>query len=268
MNVKSLGYRSDFIFNNFDGSVEDKGDYFVARTASNPNYFWGNLLLYKKPPQKGDLDRWKSDFKKEFKDRSIYHMTLAWDSPTGEEGSAQDFIDDGFELDTSIVLSTSDVNVPPKFNQDIDLKVISTKSDFEECIQVQLSCANDEMSLESWEVFYRKTMSKYQDMISAERGLWFGATLDGKMVGSLGLFTDGEVGRYQIVSTRKEFQRKGVCSTLVYKSAQYALEKMGVKTLVMVADEEYHAAKIYESVGFLPTEKQIGLCWWDKKRHR
>jgi hypothetical protein len=35
---------------------------------------------------------------------------------------------------------------------------------------------------------------------------------------------------------------------------------MGVETLVMVADESYHAAKIYESVGFAPQEKMYGLC--------
>lgn len=53
---------------------------------------------------------------------------------------------------------------------------------------------------------------------------------------------------------------------MVFRSASYAFEKMGVKTLVMVADEEYHAAKIYESVGFVPTEKIVGVCWWDKAK--
>jgi hypothetical protein len=32
----------------------------------------------------------------------------------------------------------------------------------------------------------------------------------------------------------------------------------------MVADEDYHAAKIYETVGFRPTERQVSLDWWDK----
>ena len=39
---------------------------------------------------------------------------------------------------------------------------------------------------------------------------------------------------------------------------------MKVETLVMVADEEYHAAKVYESVGFRPTEKLLGLCKAEK----
>ena len=33
----------------------------------------------------------------------------------------------------------------------------------------------------------------------------------------------------------------------------------------MVADPEYHAAKVYESVGFIPTEKSIGMYKYPKK---
>jgi hypothetical protein len=39
---------------------------------------------------------------------------------------------------------------------------------------------------------------------------------------------------------------------------------MGAQTLVIVADEDYHAAKIYESVGFAPTQRQIGIDWWER----
>ncbi|MGK0367841.1 MAG: ribosomal protein S18 acetylase RimI-like enzyme, partial [Thermoproteota archaeon] len=114
--------------------------------------------------------------------------------------------------------------------------------------------------------FHRKQIIQYRKMIQAGLGQYFGAFLEGKLVGSLGLFRDKEVGRFQIVGTDPNFQRRGVCSSLVYHSAKYGFQKMGLSTLVMVADEAYHAAKIYESVGFKPTQKQIGLCWYDKER--
>jgi hypothetical protein len=43
---------------------------------------------------------------------------------------------------------------------------------------------------------------------------------------------------------------------------------MGVETLVMAADENYYAARIYEKVGFKPTERQAGLHWWDRAEAR
>jgi len=39
---------------------------------------------------------------------------------------------------------------------------------------------------------------------------------------------------------------------------------MDLKDLVMVADETYHAAKIYESVGFVPAAKEHSAFWWPK----
>ncbi len=45
-NIKSLGYRADFIFNEFDGSVQERGDYIVAKTESNPQYFFWGAIYY------------------------------------------------------------------------------------------------------------------------------------------------------------------------------------------------------------------------------
>lgn len=268
MNIKSLGYRTDFIFNKFDGSVTDRGDYYLVKFNSNPNFFWGNLLMYKQPPKVGDYEIWKSDFKKELTDPKIYHMTFAWDSPTGEVGETEEFINNGFELDTAIVLTADQVIKPPNYNPEVIVRTISSNKDFEKAIDVQTDSASDhkELSQETWKKFYTGHMAQYKKMINQGLGHWFGAFLNDELVGSLGIFTDGNVGRFQIVSTANSQQRKGVCRTLVYESAKYAFHNMGVKTLVMVADEEYHAARIYESVGFKPTQKQAGLCWWDKSK--
>lgn len=83
-------------------------------------------------------------------------------------------------------------------------------------------------------------------------------------MGNLGVFVKDGVGRFQSVGTHPDFRRRGLCGTLVYEAARYTLEHMGAETLVMVADEEYHAAGIYELVGFRPTEHQIGMDWWER----
>ena len=267
--IKSLGYRTDFIFNRLDGLVEDKGDYIVAKTTSNPNYFWGNLLLFKEAPKKGDFKIWKEAFLREFDNPEIYHMTFAWDSPKAVEGECSEFIKNGFELDKGIVLTTTSVVGPPKLNTSVEVRAINLAEDLDRCIEIQMSGANMEyLSKEAWKEFYSKSMKQFAIIINEGHGKWFGAYLDGQLVGSLGIFMDGDVARYQIVSTHKDFQRLGVCSSLVYKSALNAFNEMGAKTLVMVADEEYHAAKIYESVGFKPNQYQIGLCYWDKEKHK
>ena len=57
MDVKSLGYKTDLIFPAFDGEIVDRGDYLVVRTPSNPYFYWGNFLLFPRPPAEGDYLR-------------------------------------------------------------------------------------------------------------------------------------------------------------------------------------------------------------------
>lgn len=263
--VKSLGYRTDFIFNRLDGAVTDCGDYLVAETNSNPNYFWGNLILFKRPPVRGDLNSWKRIFKDKFKNPAIYHMTFAWDSPEGEIGDCEEFLLDGFELEQSVVLTCSDVVKPLKFNPAVEVRKVDLHLELNECVRIQVACAHGHLSKEMWQEFYQTSMENYQRLISEGHGDWYGAYIDGVLVGTLGLFIDKDIGRFQIVSTDPSYQRLGVCSTLVYEISKRALES-GLKELVMVADEDYHAAKIYESVGFIPNQKQVGLCWWDREK--
>ena len=109
-------------------------------------------------------------------------------------------------------------------------------------------------------------MARYRKMAQAGLGAWFGAFLENQLVADLGLFFEAGVGRFQQVETHPDFRRRGICGTLVYHSSRFGFEKMEARTLVMVADEHYHAARIYESVGFRPKERQVGLDWWDKTK--
>lgn len=266
MKLQSLGYRSDLIFTKFDGEVSDRGSYLVVRTLTNPNYFWGNLLIFDRVPRKGDFARWKSISKAEFTDPRIYHMTFAWDTPTGDEGDVSEFLAEGFRLERGVCLTARSIHLPAKHHPDLVVHPIETDQEWEDSIQIQISCGNDSLSKQAWEGFYRNQMDRYRNMVKTGIGHWFGGWLGGKMVAGLGLFRDGNLGRYQLVSTHPSYQRQGVCGSLVFLSAKYGMEKMGLETLVMVADEEYHAARIYETVGFKPTEKMLGVCWWDKSR--
>ena len=118
--------------------------------------------------------------------------------------------------------------------------------------------------LEKYEPYKRSQMKKYQDMSETGLGHWFGAFYNGKLVGDCGLYVFENVGRYQAVGTHPNFRKMGVCAGLIFASARFGLDKLDVKTMVMVADPEYHAARVYESIGFRQTEKAIGVCWYPK----
>ena len=267
MEVQSLGYRTDLIFPKFDGQILDRGDYLVILTPTNPTYYWGNFLLFTNPPNDGDLENWKAIFSKEIGSRiQAEHFTFGWDTILGELGEIKPFLDAGFDLDQSVVLSTQQVTIPSKYNQEVVIRPLTEDWEWEQATQNQIACRELEHTLEDFQVFKRDQMKRYRQMVNAGLGLWFGAFLEMQLVADLGVFAAEGLGRFQQVGTHPEYRRRGICGALVYQASCYSLEHLKTKTLVMVADENYHAAKIYESVGFQPKEHQAGLTWWKKNK--
>jgi ribosomal protein S18 acetylase RimI-like enzyme len=119
--------------------------------------------------------------------------------------------------------------------------------------------------LKTYTPFKKKWLDVRRRLADQGLGNWYGAYIDDILVGDLGLFRDGTIARFQDVGTEVEFRRRGICGTLVYEVSKRALESDDIETLVMVADENYHAARIYESVGFVPTERHASACRYPSK---
>ena len=96
-------------------------------------------------------------------------------------------------------------------------------------------------------------------LTEAGHGAWYGAFLGGALVAQLGLITGiSGLARYQSVETHPGARRRGLAGTLVWHAAATALAG-GTSTLVMVADPEDVAIRVYRSLGFTVTEPQLGL---------
>lgn len=263
MEVHSLGYRTDLFFPRFDGLIEDRGAYLVIRTPSNPGFYWGNFLLFSDPPTAGDPERWQALFDQEIAIKQpTHHTVFAWDSVDGDSGEVQPFLDAGFLLAENVVLAAEEVNPPPKYNSEVVVRPLLEDWEWEAAYQLQMDCREPIHQEAPYAAYLRAKFTRYRDMQRAGLGHWFGAFLEERMAADLGLFCMDGIGRFQSVETHPEFRRQGICGTLVYYAAQYGLEQMGARTLVMLADEHYHAARIYESVGFRPVERQRGLERW------
>ncbi len=265
LKLKSLCLRTELLFPAFDSEVVDCGDYIRVRTPSNPNFYWGNYLIFREPPKRGDYSRWMEIFNREITvPLNAKHIVFSWDDPRADSGENCDFLQAGFWTDDSVILTAKQVNRPPKFNADVIVRPLESDDEWEESLQLQAQALSEGHEPKAFEAFKRRQMNRYRKMTEAKLGFWFGAFLGDRMVGDLGIFMDGPLGRFQNVCTHLEFRRRGVCGTLVHEAAEYAFARMGVKTLVMSADENYHAAGIYESVGFRPTEKLASLCRWER----
>ncbi len=260
MRIRSLGYRTDLIFARVHGVIADRGDHLVIRTPSNPGFYWGNFLLFDQPPGDGALERWKALFHEEIASRQpARHLAFGWDSPEGERGVLEPFLAAGFLLNESVVLVADAVHPPRYPNRDVSIRPLSTDDEWRQAMENQVACHASRFPLPAYREFKARQMNAYRRMADAGLGAWFGAFAEGRLVADLGVFVDGGVARFQAVETHPGFRRGGICGTLVHESARHAFATLGVERLVMVADAHHHAGRIYESLGFRPTERQLGV---------
>lgn len=271
MQLKSLGHLTNLFFAKTNGTIKSASSSLIIKTPSNKNFHWGNYMLFDNPPKSGDLELWCKLFDEEFDYyQSPHHYAFSWD--THDEEFSQEtkdellrFQDANFDLESTVALCTNQLVPPPFFNEKIKIKKILTDDEWKEVIELQILTRDERFELDSYKVFKTEQFANYKKMWKENLGFWFGAYLDDKLVGDLGIFYNEQIGRYQSVSTHPDYRRQGICGTLVYSAGQLIKNECNLSTLVMEADENYHAARIYESVGFKTNCKTMQLSWWKNK---
>ena len=107
--------------------------------------------------------------------------------------------------------------------------------------------------------FRQDQMQRYAAMQAAGLGHWFGAFLQGKLVADCGVFAKDGLGRYQFVTTHPAYRRRGLCTRLIYETAQFAFANLVVHQLVIEADPQDMAQRLYEGLGFARVGRSQGL---------
>jgi len=263
--LRSLGLRTDLIFHKYSGIIEDKDEYFVIKTPSRPTYYWGNFLIMNDPPREGDYDSWVAIFEKEIgpcAERGFFVIT--WDNVDGEKGEIQQFVDAGYDIEVLSTLTANHVQPPPKYDPNLIVRPLRSDRDWEDYIDIHFDPAWRYGDPDSQRKFIASGRDSIRAMTEAGLGTRFGVEVDGRLVADLGVYREGKLARFNNVATHRDFQRRGICSTLVYEASRRTLEMPAIETLVMQADDAYHAGQIYESIGFRCHEKFVNVNWYEK----
>ncbi|WP_201262724.1 GNAT family N-acetyltransferase [Deinococcus aerius] len=260
---RSLGYRTDLALRVQAGAeVEDHGTYTVVRSPANPTFWWGNFLLLHEPPRPGTLEDWQARFREAHPGAA--HVTFGMDTADGEAGAAAEFQAAGFRLDRNTVLTTARTTPPAKpLPEGVTLRSLETDADWDAALTLRLAVnAADERPSEEagYRTFAAQRLAGLRAAQEAGHGAYLGAFLEEQMLAGLGVYSaGGGVTRYQNVETHPDWRSRGLAGHLVHFAGEWARARLGAHTLVIVADPEYHAQRLYERVGFRSTEVQTGL---------
>ncbi len=264
---KSLETETNILMDSFLANIAEKDNYIVIQTPNRLNYFWGNYILMKDPPKRGDYNPWVNIFDSEIGNRSSKgYCAITFDLGSNEAFDISEFIENGFSVDVDKTLTSNKVTEPVKLNSELIVKEYDLSKSVDDYIEVHFDENWAYGSKSDQEKFLREQALEFSTLITKKVAKRFGAYLNGQLVADLGVYWNESVIRFNSISTHPLFRRLGACSTLVYKVSKSLLEKNPNKTLVMQADENYHAALIYESIGFVPEGKVIALNWKDDSK--
>jgi predicted GNAT family acetyltransferase len=164
-------------------------------------------------------------------------------------------------VDVASVLTASELKPPREV--DGEVRALESEADWES--RARLSFAIEERDDEETHLrFARGRNVQEQSLVADGRGTRFGVLVDGEVVSTAAVFTtEPGVARFQSVETHPGHRRKGLAAAAVHAAGRHALEHLGARTLVIVADDDGEAIGIYRRLGFADTERQLML----ERRH-
>jgi ribosomal protein S18 acetylase RimI-like enzyme len=254
--LTSTGYRTDIALRVLEGGrVTEHPDCVVVRSPANPGYRWGNFVLLREPPRPGAARDWTARFRLEFPQAS--YTALGVDVTAASEVDADEFIAAGFSRSADSVLTATSVRMPAHLNREADYRPLATDVDWSQAAALTSACFPGGTADQE---FIRLRMSARRRMTEEGHGAWFGAFRSERLSAQLGIFiTAGGVARFQDVETHPDARRQGLAGSLVYTAARHGLDRLAARTLVMVAEPDGDAIRLYRSLGFSDHEEVVGL---------
>jgi GNAT superfamily N-acetyltransferase len=249
--VRSLALTTELALAASRGRVTDRGDYLVVETPDDPNYYDGNALVLPAPPQVGEVAYWTRRFGDELgKNPAIKHVTLWWDGVTGDAGAEDELRAHGFAVHRSQVMVAHEMTATPP-----DALPIRTLSHDHVLQTAELAYAIGDRHDDTYRLFLERRATWHRELVTKNAATFWGAFDGETLVASLGLaWLDEELARYQDVQALPAYRRRGLASALLATSARAAFER-GVEHVVIVAEPDSDAARVYERLGFQPHER-------------
>lgn len=248
-------------------SVERHGDHLAVRSPNNPTHWWGNFLLFDAPPGPGDGERWEATFAATFPEAR--HRAFGWDRTDGDAGAAEEeFGARGYRIDRTVglIAAPQELRQHRRANRSVRVVALDPRpaADAARWAEVQeLQIASRDVLVEDeagYRAYNEVWLRDHREMMAGGRGAWYVAlSLAGEVVGSCGVIVTGSRGRFRAVDTAASHRRQGISSRLVVQAAHLTAARFGTTQFVIVADADYHALGLYESLGFVRREAAVSV---------
>ncbi|WP_078870889.1 GNAT family N-acetyltransferase [Streptomyces caatingaensis] len=245
--LKSLTLQSDLLIlgNSADVTVTD--EWISVSTPALPRLRIGNAIVFPTPPSLEDVPAWTRRLELAVGQSAARYGRIVWEGGPAEANAYRAFKDAGFEpydslsmIATSLMEGAGATGTPTE--------VVQSDAQWQELLDFHLRVNRVTGSLDR--EFLAARLDLYRVESKAGNGAWFTAHADGCVVGCCGIALGHGFARLQGLEVMASHRRVGVGLALVSFASQWALQHDGVRRLVSVVDPDYHARRLFESVGF------------------
>lgn len=249
---RTLGLNTELLAMRGAVDVAEHPDRIVVRTPSEPDYWFGNYIAIRDDtvaPQ-DQVAQFQRDFPE------ARHIVIRWDIADLPEGPGLAALREmGLEIEHCDVLTRvaapGAVAVPAGF----EIRAIDTESDWAQVEALHIAIGHEEGYGEGHDAHVRERFRTTRRQIAEGLGARFGAFDGAQLAADLGVIHDDHVIRYQSVATDARYRRRGLCAALVAHAGRWAKGRAPGATLVIHADPDGDAGRIYRRAGFAGTER-------------
>jgi GNAT superfamily N-acetyltransferase len=248
--IRSLVLKTELGLAATRGVITDRGDYVVIATPDDPGYYFGNLLLIPAAPQAGEVAFWTRRFRDAFPDPAIKHVTLWWDSTTGDAGAEDELAAAGFTLDRSVVLVAEQLDAPPAA---LPIRELSPTQVLD---TAELGWATGDRHDTNYREFLQRRARWQSTLVQRGLATFYGAYDRGQLVASLGLVPLDKLARYQDVQTAASHRKRGLAGAMLAAAAR----DLQAEHYVILSTPGSDAERLYQKCGFRLAEHTVAAC--------
>ncbi|ROU03083.1 GNAT family N-acetyltransferase [Histidinibacterium lentulum] len=247
--MKSLGLESDLVSMTGLQRVETHADRIVVRTPSEPDYWFGNLVIFRH----GRIDPAVQVAQSREDLPEARHVVLQWDAPGLEPDAAEAAAlkTEGLEVERDDVLTLDGAPHGPPPPAGIVLRRIENDGDWAQVLALQLEVGLEEGHEDAaHRPFLARRYANARRQAEQGLGARFGAFDDDLLVADMGIVLGARLARFQTVATRASHRRRGLCAALLAQAGGWARARAPGAVLVIVAQSGSAAGRIYHRAGF------------------
>jgi len=222
----------------------------AIRTPACPDYYFGNYLLLDRRPVAAQLVAWSADFERLLGSaEALAHRAFVW--PEAQPEGPPAGLPDGYDYLhlVSMQLPADAVQPPPALPAGLRVRTFQQATDWRQWEELQAEVTPGAEHPEAHRRYLDYQARSYRSLCDLGLGDWWGVfDAEEQLLAYLGLYRCERLGRFQAVTTRQDWRRRGLCQALLGNVLQ--AQRQAVESFVIVAESGHPAQRLYAQAGF------------------